>query len=296
MSKPALVLVTGASGALGQRVLAALRTSGWRTRATAHRRPVPGAEEAVPADVVDADAVSRAAAGATVIVHLAGRTHARRAGSYDAVNVGGTRNVVEAARRHAVGRLVHVSTRAISPAGGGYSRSKLRAEEVVRTSGVPHVILRLAEVYGAGGNEGLDDLVDRTRRGATVPLVGRGEDGVCPLFVEDAVAAIVAAAEAPAARGGPYTLAGDCTTVAEFARACALAFDSGSRVVGVPRVAVAAAAAVSRLVPLPVYPDQPARLRSPKQGASPEAAEDLGFAARPLRAGLALLAASEGGP
>jgi hypothetical protein len=43
---------------------------------------------------------------------------------------------------------------------------------------------------------------------------------------------------------------------------------------------------VARVAPLPLYPDQLARLRAPRPAPSPEAAAELGFAPRPLEAGL----------
>jgi NADH dehydrogenase len=255
-----------------------------------------GADEVVWGDLRDPASLDGAVDGVEAVVHLAGVTHARRARGYHAVNVEGTRNLLAAASRHRVGALVHVSTRAISPAGGAYSRSKLRSEEVVLGSGIPHTILRLAEVYGAGGTEGLDDIVERTRRHAPVPVVGSGEDEICPVFVEDATRAIVAAVPARRTRGRTYTIAGRCITVAEFVRECASSFGAPVRAVKVPVVAVSVAAQLSRVLPLPVCPDQLARLRAPKDSATAAASEDLGFESRPLRAGLGRLANEDGDP
>lgn len=295
MTERATVLVTGGSGALGRRLVVALGAAGWRTRCLVHRRAVPEADEAVTGDIADLASLERAAAGVEAIVHLAGMTHARSAALYDSVNVEGTRHVLAAARSQAAPRIVHISTRAIALSGGAYSRSKLRAEELVRHSRLDHRILRLAEVYGAGGREGLDEIVARTRLGSPVLLVGRGEDQVCPVFVDDAIDAVTAALHEPRASGRTYTIAGEGTTVRDFAAECSRALGVRLRLVSVPAPAVRAAAALSRIVPLPLYPDQLARLRSPKDPVSPEAHADLGFAPRSLRDGLAALAVPTGG-
>jgi nucleoside-diphosphate-sugar epimerase len=281
-----VVLVTGAAGGIGRALVPALRERGWRVRCLRHRRPIADADEVVAGDLGDPASLARAAAGATAVLHLAARTHARRPRDYDEANVAGTRRLLDAAREAGVERFVHVSTRAIGAAGGAYSRSKLAAEGVVEGSGLEWTIVRLPEVYGAGSAEGVDDVIARARRGTPIPVVGRGDDLVCPVHVDDAVAALAAALTAPAAAGKVYTLAGDCLTVRDFARACAAAFGTRSRIVDVPLPALRALSLAARVAPLPLYPDQLARLRAPKPPRSPEAAADLGFAPRALADGL----------
>jgi hypothetical protein len=75
-------------------------------------------------------------------------------------------------------------------------------------------------------------------------------------------------------------------TLRAFAEACRAAFGSRSAITPVPRWLVRAASEAARILPLPLYPDQLARLAAPKPTASPEAFTDLGFAPRPLATGL----------
>jgi nucleoside-diphosphate-sugar epimerase len=282
------LLVTGASGDLGRAVLARLADH-WTVRALVHRRPVPAADEQCAGSLADPTALRAATDGADAVLHLAAVTHARSSRAYEEVNVHGTRRLLEACQRQGVARFVHVSTRALSPDGGHYSVSKLRAEAAVRGSGVASVIVRLPEVYGGGGREGVDRIIQQARADAAILLVGRGDDIVCPIAVDDAVLALVAALDAPAAIGHTYTLAGTCIPMREFAHECRKAFGTSSRIVGVPITAVRLLAAAGRVLPLPVYPDQLARLRAAKPAPSAEAADDLGFAPRSLRHGLAAL-------
>jgi nucleoside-diphosphate-sugar epimerase len=281
-----LVFVTGAAGVLGARLLPGLEAAGWRTRALVHRRPVPGADEQVSGSITDVTALSTGSTGADAVLHLAALTHARRDSHYHAVNVEGTARALAAAKEAGVTRFVHVSTRAISPAGGGYSRSKLKAEELVRHSGIEHVIVRLPEVYGAGGPEGVDQMLARALRGATIPVVGEGEDVLCPVYVDDVLGVLIASLSSSRAIWKTYTLAGDCRPTREVAHACVRATASSSRVVGVPLNLVRAAGIAARVLPLPLFPDQLARLRAEKPAATPEAHEDLGFTPRSLDDGL----------
>ena len=283
------ILVTGASGAVGSRVVEELRSRGWRVRGLVRRRPVANADELVQGDLCDGSTLDAAVRGVEVVLHLAAVTHARRARDYVETNVIGTTRLLEAAARHGVRRFVHASTRSISEAGGAYSVSKRLAEQAVRTAPVEHTIVRLSEMYGGAGREGIDRIVSRARRGMAIPIVGDGADRVCPMHVDDAVAALAGAVAAPGASGRTYTLGGECLTTREFADACARAFASASRVRPVPVTAVAALGLLARVLPLPLYPDQLARLRAQKELVSREAEGELGFRTRSLTEGLASL-------
>jgi nucleoside-diphosphate-sugar epimerase len=109
------VLVTGASGLIGSDLIAAIKTT--HNVLTFSRRFVPG-HEGVQADIGDTVALDTAMKGVHTVVHLA----AVLPDSDDdqllmAVNVAGTYNLFEAARKHGVKRVVLASTGAIS---GGY--------------------------------------------------------------------------------------------------------------------------------------------------------------------------------
>ncbi len=283
--------MTGGSGAVGSRLLCALGEHGWRRRCLVHRRPVSDAEEVLSGDLTDSSSLRAAVRGVTAIAHLAAVTHSRSPERYDEVNFRGTKNLLDAVGISGVERFLFVSTRAISPEGGAYSRSKHRAEEAVRACGLPWTIVRLPEVYGAGSVEGVDWMIALARDGGRIPIVGRGDDVICPAHVDDVIRACVRALEAPEAVRSTYTLAGPCLTVRTFADAVGDVFRRPPRILHVPVPAAAALATASRILPLPVYPDQLTRLRSPKPAASPEAESDLLFRPRSLADGLAEIVA-----
>ena len=107
------VLVTGATGFVGPRIVHALRTEGRDVRALV-RRPDRGAHlaslgvELAVGDVTDAASVSAAAEGCTHVVHLVailkGKPH-----DFERVMTGGTRNVIAAAKNAGIERLVLMS-------------------------------------------------------------------------------------------------------------------------------------------------------------------------------------------
>ncbi|MBY8873539.1 NAD(P)H-binding protein [Micromonospora sp. PLK6-60] len=137
------VLVTGASGRLGQAVVPRLLADGVTVRATSRHRRVDPAVEWVPADLATGEGLPAAVAGTEAVLHLASapnqgsRTHQ--------VDVLGTRRLVVAAGQAGVRHLVYVSIVGVDRVPFGYYRHKLAAEEVVRSGPVPWTILRATQ-------------------------------------------------------------------------------------------------------------------------------------------------------
>ena len=185
--------------------------------------------EQVLADVRDRDAVGRAAARCDAIVHGAARVGVvGEWEEYRSVNVDGTANVLDAARRAGVARLVHVSTPSVAHAGRSlvgapadppvtgrtrafYAESKALAEQMVLAADdVAVVAVRPHLVWGPGDAQLVGRIVERARAGR-LALVGDGSALVDTTYVDNAAAALVAALDAarvgsPAA-GRAYVIA-----------------------------------------------------------------------------------------
>ncbi len=234
------VLVTGASGLLGGAVARALVARGAQVR-TLQRRPsgVVGAQD-VTGSVTDPAVVARAVEGVTAVVHLAAKVSlAGPPAEFDAVNVGGTRTLLDAARRAGVERFVHVSSPSVAHAGtslvgvgaepadpvrarGPYARTKAAAELLALARdgepGAPSVVVvRPHVVWGPGDTQLVGRVVDRAARGR-LPLLGHGAALIDTLYVDNAADGIVAALDrAPEVRGRAYVLTnGEPRTVADM--------------------------------------------------------------------------------
>ncbi len=146
-------------------------------------------------EIDDVDALTAAFRGCDVVAHCAGINREIGDQTFARVHVEGTRAVVEAARRAGVRRIVMISfLRARPDCGSPYHESKWEAEEIIRSSGIDHTILKSGMIYGPG-----DHMVDHvTRAVRTVPLfwtVGYRERTARPVPVDDAVDVLVAALE-----------------------------------------------------------------------------------------------------
>jgi dihydroflavonol-4-reductase len=159
------VLVTGASGFIGWHVACKLRERGFPVRALV--RPTSQLREldveTIQGDLRDAASIERAVSGCGVVFHIAAdyRLWAKDPSELYRSNVDGTRNVLEAARKAGVERVVYTSTVGcigipadhpgdetvpvtIGEMKGAYKRSKFQAEQVAleyAKSGLPVVIV-----------------------------------------------------------------------------------------------------------------------------------------------------------
>jgi uncharacterized protein YbjT (DUF2867 family) len=134
------VLVTGGTGRLGKLVVARLQDSGCDVRVLArHHRPTPRGAEFFTADLRAGHGIEPAVTAAAAIIHCATSTR----GDAEA-----TRNLVAAASRAGTGHLVYVSIVGIDRiASWGYPKTKLQAEQIVASSGLPWTILRVTQFY-----------------------------------------------------------------------------------------------------------------------------------------------------
>ena len=249
------VLLTGASGVVGRALLA--RLGDFDVVCLVHRSPVSGPNvTTVRGDVAEPrfglaePAYAALAARVDAVIHCAAVTEFNRTdGSLEATNVAGTEHVAAfAAAAEAV--LYHVSTAFVDTTADGdrgrtalgYASSKAAAEEVVRSSGVPHVILRPSVVIGdsvtgeIAAFQGLHQVAAGLFAGI-VPMIPFDPSWPIDFVPADVVAdAIACVVESRVSQGEFWLSAGETALSLEegFAVAVELARDLGVRV-DVPR-------------------------------------------------------------
>jgi nucleoside-diphosphate-sugar epimerase len=222
------VLVTGASGFVGQATCAELLERGHVVVALT-RRPgsEPAGTSAVQGDIGSEEGAAQlnaavAEARPECVIHLAAEIASQRSeAKIRATNVDGTRRLVEAAK--AAGgepKIVFCSTVVTGEANGEllepdkplpvetpYGRSKQEGERIVAESGLPHAVVRPSHVYGPGGWYE-EEFVKRLRQPGRFAVIGRGDNWWDVVRVEDVASALVDAAE-KAPSGGIYHAADD---------------------------------------------------------------------------------------
>lgn len=211
------ILVTGGTGVVGASTVSALLERGHQVRllsrhAERDARAWRNGVTALDGDVADAASVAGAADGCDVVVHLVAIVdEAPPEVTFQRVNIDGTRNIVSEAERAGVRKIVHVSSLGCERGESPYHRSKLAAEEIVRSFRDEWVIVRPGAVYGPG-DEHLSVLLRMVRTLPAVPIIGGGNQPIQPLWHEDAAAAIATAVERDDLNAGVYDLAGEQVT------------------------------------------------------------------------------------
>ena len=224
-------LVTGVTGFTGGRLAELLLQRNEKVRGLA-RTPERADRlrrlgvKVIPGDLRDAAAVARAMPGVDTVYHVAATY--RQGGiprqQYFDINVGGTKNVLDAAVRHGVSRVLHVSTVGVHghignpPAneetafgpGDPYQESKLEAERLAfrrgADGGLDVTVVRPAAIFGPGDTRFLK-LFRPIDRGRFI-MIGSGHNLYHLVYVDDLCRGMIRAAESPRAVGRAYILAG----------------------------------------------------------------------------------------
>lgn len=225
------VLVTGATGFIGSRILNELSICGWSAIGTSRT----GSGNTLAADITQPESLHRLFSDAKfdAVINCAGIAH--RFGpvpeeEFERVNVRGAEQVARLSAEYGVRDLIHLSSVLVYGRGGSavidetapcdpsdpYASSKLRGEQaaadVVSASDTALTILRIAPVIGEGCKGNVARLIRAIDRGLFVN-VGRGETRKSLVYVGDVAEACIAILrQKPSPGTGTFNLTGEPTT------------------------------------------------------------------------------------
>jgi nucleoside-diphosphate-sugar epimerase len=225
------ILVTGGTGFTGTALVRRLLMDGHAVVVLDYKEGLAASElkrrgaEVLFGSVTDRDLVTRAMRGVEVVHHLAAAFRELNVPErhYYEVNVEGTRNVLTAAARAGVQKVVYCSTCGVhgnidDPPGDEdapihpadyYQQTKYEAEPFVREwnrRGLRTTILRPAAIYGPGDPERFFMIFKRVARGV-FPMFGDGKTLYHPLYIDNLVDALVAAMRPDVGNGEAYLIA-----------------------------------------------------------------------------------------
>lgn len=218
------VLVTGATGFVGQAVVCELLKRGMHPvclvrspEKFARQHPNLAADRftLVSGDLEDERALAAAAEQSQAAIHLVGiiLENSTAGQTFERVHVEGTRRVLAACRTTGVRRYVQMSAIGAREDGPAvYFRTKAAAEALVRDSGLDWTILRPSVIHGAKSEfMNLLRVLLCTWWTPAVPYFGKGDARLQPVAVEDVAYCFVESLFRPQAIGRMYELGGPRT-------------------------------------------------------------------------------------
>lgn len=257
-------LVTGATGFVGQALLARLAADASNTVCGTSRQPgdplAPGVPRSVVAELGPDTAWRAALQGVDVVVHLAARVHVMREHAQDPlaefrrVNVQASLALAQQALQAGVRRLVLVSSVKVhgesTPAGkpfraddpplpqDAYAQSKQEAEAalraLVRSGGLELVIVRPPLVYGPGVRANFRALMQAVARGWPLPL-GALHNQRSFVALDNLVDLLVLCGRHPAAANQSFLVSDGCDlSTTELLQQLARAMGRPARLLPVP--------------------------------------------------------------
>ncbi len=279
------VLVTGATGFTGSRLIPLLLQNGFQVRAltrpTSDRTPLSALKvEWVIGDLSDAQALTVALRDVDALVNIA------------SLGFGHAYNIIASAKAAGVKRGIFISTTAIfTQLNAGSKSVRLAAEEAVQASGLDYTILRPTMIYGSPRDRNMWRLIRLLKVTPVMPIFGDGESLQQPIFVDDVAQAVLLALQNDAAIGKSYNIAGKVPlTYNQVIDTVALALRKRIWKLHIPYMPIVRALQFTEQmnIRLPIKAEQVLRLNEDKSFSYADAQRDFGFSPRSFEEGIGI--------
>jgi uncharacterized protein YbjT (DUF2867 family) len=195
------VFVTGGTGYMGERLIAALLSRGHRVRALSRKSSagkIPSGAVPVIGDALDAKSFAASLRPGDTLVHLVGTPHPnpKKAAEFNRVDLASIIASVDAGRQAGIAHLVYVSVAQPAPVMHAYVAARAAGEAAIVASGIPATILRPWYVVGPGHRWALA-LLPLYGIARLLPATREGAERLGLVSLEQMVTSLVAAVESP---------------------------------------------------------------------------------------------------
>ncbi len=225
------------------------------------------------------------------VLHLAAVTHAKNKAEYYNSNLEGTKNLLKASEEIGINRIIFISSRAACEGGGDYAESKLAAENEIKKSKLKWLILSLGEVYSRDGKDEINRLNKLIKNHYFIPVIGKGQYKLAPVYIEDAAEAIINALKSDNPGDKSYVICGpEELSYKELVTAMINFTGLKRQIVNIPLIFLKFVFRLASVFKTDIVAyDQLDRLIIGKPSDISEARKDLGFNPRKMSEGLRLL-------
>jgi uncharacterized protein YbjT (DUF2867 family) len=277
------VLVTGATGFTGSRIVPLLLKSGYEVRCfvreTSDRSPLASLPvEWAIGDLSTPQALTSALHGVDALINIA------------SLGFGHAENIIASAKAAGVKRAVFISTTAIfTQLNAGSKSTRLAAEETIRASGLDYTILRPTMIYGSPRDRNMWRLIRLLKISPILPIFGDGESLQQPIFVDDVAQSVLLVLQNDATIHKSYNIAGKSPlTYNQVIDTVASALGRRVWKLHLPHMPIVRALQFTERMKLrlPIKAEQVLRLNENKAFSYEEAKQDFGFNPRSFEDGI----------
>jgi NADH dehydrogenase len=211
------IVVAGGTGFLGREITGALLAAGHQvtvaSRSNPQKDPIDARARWVRGDVLEPESLVEALTGAEVVVDAVQFPNSpienpRKGFTFELIDLGGTKNLVDAAKGAGVRHFIGLSgVGAAEHAAYPWLRYKWQEEQHIIASGLTYTIFRPSWIYGER-DVALNRFLGFAKFLPFVPVVGNGKTRINPLFVGDLGAHVAAAIGNEAARNRMFEIGG----------------------------------------------------------------------------------------
>jgi uncharacterized protein YbjT (DUF2867 family) len=279
------VLVTGATGFTGSRLVPLLLKNGFQVRVfvrpTSDRSPLSTLTvEWATGDFTNPDSFTAALRGVDALVNIA------------SLGFGHAESILRSAKEAGVKRGIFISTTAIfTQLNAGSKSVRLAAEEAIQASGLDYTILRPTMIYGSPRDRNMWRLIRLLRITPVMPIFGDGESLQQPIFVDDVAQAVLLALQTDATIGKSYNIAGKAPlTYNQVIDTVASALGKRVWKLHLPYMPIVRMLQFTERMHLrlPIKAEQVLRLNENKAFSYEEAQRDFGFSPRSFGEGIGI--------
>lgn len=277
------VLVTGATGFTGSRVVPLLLKSGYQvrclTRATSDRSPLSALTvEWATGDLANPETVTTALSGVDALFNIA------------SLGFGHAESILKSMKEAGVKRGLFISTTAIfTQLNAGSKSVRLAAEEAIQSSGLDYTILRPTMIYGSPRDRNMWRLIRLLKITPIMPIFGDGESLQQPIFVDDVAGAVLLALQNNVTIGKSYNIAGKAPlTYNQVIDTVASTLSKRVWKLHLPYMPIVRMLQFTEQmrIRLPIKAEQVLRLNENKAFSYEEAQRDFGFSPRSFEEGI----------
>jgi uncharacterized protein YbjT (DUF2867 family) len=191
-----MILLTGATGFIGNRVLQALSKKNLQVRclvrksASSHNQNITY----VTGDVLDYDSLVRATVGVDTVyyfIHMMGNQPTGEQKKFDELDRLAINNMTRACLENGIKRIIHLTgIRNPHEKLSHHLESRKEVEDIIRNSGIDHTIFRASIIIGRGG-AAFDILETAVRKFPVIPIFEWENTRVQPIYIDDVIRYLV---------------------------------------------------------------------------------------------------------